>query len=260
VLADEGLIDLGDQQLEYSFIGPKPEAAPTIIMLHEGLGSARQWGPFPDKLFEATGCGVFVYSRAGYGASSSISLPRPLTYMHHEALDVLPRLLEAIGLRRGALVGHSDGGSIAAIFAGGIADRRIEAVSLFAPHFFTEDLGIQEIARIKDVYEAGDLKPRLARWHADVDAAFYGWNGAWLDPKFRQWDICEYLPKIRCALQILQGENDPYGSMRQVERLIDEQPSTEVVCLPQIGHSPHREAPEITLAKVAGYMRRILKP
>jgi pimeloyl-ACP methyl ester carboxylesterase len=260
VLADEGRLDLGDQQLEYRCIGPRPEAAPTIVMLHEGLGSARLWGPFPDLLAKATGCGIFAYSRAGYGASSPVPLPRPLTYMHDEALDVLPRLLNAIGFRRGALLGHSDGGSIAAIFAGGIADPRIEAVSLVAPHFFPEDISFCEIARAKELYETTDLKSRLARWHENVDVSFYGWNGAWLDPKFRDWDITEYLPKIRCPVQIVQGERDPYGSMRQVDCLIENCPAAEAVRLPEIGHTPHREAPEITLGKISSFVRRVLQP
>ena len=259
MLADEGLLDLGDQQLEYRFIGARAATAPMIVMLHEGLGSAGQWGKFPDRLAEVTGCSIFAYSRAGYGASTPVLLPRPLTYMHEEGLQVLPRVLDAIGLKRGALLGHSDGASIAAIFAGGIADPRIEAISLVAPHFFTEDFGLREIARAKELYESGDLKPRLARWHTNVDVSFYGWNGAWLDPGFRSWDITEYLPRIRCAVQVVQGDADPYGSMRQVDMLAENCPAAEVVCLPRIGHAPHREAAEATLDAVSDFFARMLK-
>ena len=260
-LADEGRLDLGDQQLEYRFIGERPEAAPTIVMLHEGLGCVGLWGRFPDQLAEATGFGVFVYSRAGYGASSPVALPRPLTYMHAEALHVLPRVLDAIGLRRGALLGHSDGASIAAIFAGSVADPRIEAMSLVAPHFFTEDFGLREIAKAKDLYEAGDLRQRLARWHKNVDVSFYGWNRAWLDPGFRAFDLADYLPKIRCAVQVVQGKADPYGSWRQVEVLAEKcTMPVDVVGLPKIGHVPHREAPKAALDAISGFFGRVLGP
>jgi pimeloyl-ACP methyl ester carboxylesterase len=259
VLADQGRLDLGDQQIEYRFIGPRPDAAPTLVMLHEGLGSVGLWGKFPDGIAAATDCGVFVYSRAGYGASSPVPLPRPLTYMHDEALHVLPRVLDAIGLARGALIGHSDGGSIAAIFAGGVRDPRIEAVSLIAPHFFTEEIGLREIARAKQNYETGDLKPRLARWHENVDVSFYGWNGAWLDPDFRAWNITDYLPKIRCAVQVLQGDADPYGTMRQADIVSEMCPGAEILRLSDTGHSPQRENPDIALAAISDFLKRKLK-
>ena len=172
-------------------IGPRPDAAPTLVLLHEGLGCVGLWGDFPEKLQEATGAGVFVYSRAGYGQSSPVTLPRPLTYMHDEARDMLPRLLDEIGFRRGLLIGHSDGASIAAIYAGSHQDHRVGGLVLIAPHFFTEDAGIASIVEARKAYETGDLRQRLSRWHADVDNAFKGWNGAWLDPDFRQWDITE---------------------------------------------------------------------
>ena len=149
-LGDQGFLDLGDMRLEYRMIGPRPDAAPTIVMLHEGLGCVGLWGDFPDKLQPATGAGVFVYSRAGYGQSSPATLPRPLTFMHDEARDVLPRLLDAIGFRRGLLLGHSDGASIAAIYAGSVQDHRVRGLVLIAPHFFTEDMGIAAIARAKE--------------------------------------------------------------------------------------------------------------
>src|SRR5688572_21094336 len=142
-------------------------------MLHEGLGSVGLWGDFPDRLAAATGCGVFVYSRAGYGSSSPVKLPRPIEYMHIEALEVLPKVLEAIGFRRGLLVGHSDGASIAAIYAGGVQDHRIRGLSLIAPHFIVENISVSSIEAIKTMYERRDLREKLARWHSDVDNAFY---------------------------------------------------------------------------------------
>ena len=152
-LTSQGFLHIDDSDLEYRMIGPAPDAAPTIVMLHEGLGSVALWGDFPDKLAAATGAGVFVYSRAGYGSSSPVPLPRPIDYMHREALDVLPKILDAIGFRRGVLLGHSDGASIAAIYAGGVQDHRIRAVAMMAPHFVVEDISVRSIAQIKTAYE-----------------------------------------------------------------------------------------------------------
>src|SRR5260221_5059982 len=192
-LASSGFLRIGASDLEYRMIGPAPDDAPTIVMLHEGLGCAGLWGDFPDRLAAATGAGVLVYSRAGYGASTTVALPRPLDYMHIEALDILPKLLDEIGFRRGLLLGHSDGASIAAIYAGAHQDHRVQGIAMIAPHFIVEDISVTSIAEIKKAYETTDLKTQLARWHKDVDNAFYGWNAAWLDPKFRDWDISEYL-------------------------------------------------------------------
>ena len=175
-LDPSGTLRIGASDLEYRMTGPAPGDAPTIVMLHEGLGSAGLWGDFPEKLAAATGAGVFAYSRAGYGASTPATLPRPIDYMHIEALDVLPKLLDAIGFRRGLLVGHSDGASIAAIYAGGVQDHRIRGLALIAPHFIVEDISVKSIAEIKVAYETTDLRAKLARWHKDVDNAFYGWN------------------------------------------------------------------------------------
>src|SRR5690242_11002427 len=216
-LADSGFLSIGPHSLEYRMIGPLPDRAPTIVMLHEGLGCVGLWGAFPDQIATATGAGVFVYSRAGYGSSSPVNLPRPITFMHNEAREVLPKLLDAIGFRRGLLLGHSDGASIAAIYAGSIQDHRVRALVLIAPHFFTEDMGLAEIARAKQAYATTDLRQRLARWHADVDNAFRGWNDAWLDPAFRSWDITEPLAYIRVPVLIVQGEDDQYGTPRQIE-------------------------------------------
>ncbi|MBV8567828.1 MAG: alpha/beta hydrolase, partial [Methylobacteriaceae bacterium] len=233
---------------------------PTLVLLHEGLGSVGQWGTFPDKLAEATGADVFVYSRAGYGGSSPAALPRPLSYMHDEAREVLPQLLDRIGFRRGLLVGHSDGASIAAIYAGSIEDHRIRGLSLIAPHFVVEDVSIASIEEAKAAYERGDLKPRLARWHKHVDIAFRGWNDAWLDPAFRSWDISGELSYIRVPVQIVQGELDPYGTKRQIDIAQEEcYCPVDVTLLPGIGHAPHREAVEVALRAVADFVNRVLK-
>jgi pimeloyl-ACP methyl ester carboxylesterase len=259
-LDDSGFLQIGSQRLEYKMLGPRPERAPIIVMLHEGLGSLGLWGDFPEKLQQATGCGVFAYSRAGYGKSSPVQLPRPLTYMQDEAREVLPALLEAIGFRRGLLLGHSDGASIAAIYAGTHQDHRVGGLILMAPHFFTEDDGIASIAEARKAYETGDLRPRLARWHANVDNAFYGWNGAWLDPEFRKWDITETLGYIRVPILIVQGENDQYGTVKQIEAAErDCYCPVEVALLPGAKHSPHRDAPDATLRAISGFVADVLR-
>ena len=259
-LAPTGLLTIGSSDLEYRMIAPAAADAPTIVMLHQGLGSAGLWGDFPDKLQAATGMGVFAYSRAGYGASTPVALPRPLDYMQIEALEVLPKLLDAIGFHRGVLVGHSDGASIAAIYAGGVADHRVRGVALMAPHFVVEDISVTSIADIKTAYETTDLRAKLARWHKDVDNAFYGWNGAWLDPTFRDWDISEYLAYIRVPVAIVQGALDQYGTIRQIEIAQEEcYCPVDVTMIPGAGHSPYREAPETTLDVISEFARRILQ-
>ncbi|MFZ0765971.1 alpha/beta fold hydrolase [Bradyrhizobium sp.] len=257
-LPPTGFLHIGNSDLEYRMIGPQPSDAPTIVMLHEGLGSAALWGDFPDRLQAATGMGVFVYSRAGYGASSPVALPRPLDYMSREALDVLPALLNAIGFQHGVLLGHSDGASIAAIYAGGTNDHRLRGVVLIAPHFVVEDVSVASIAGIKQTYETTDLRSKLARWHRDVDNAFYGWNDAWLDPDFRRWDISEYLAYVRVPVAILQGEDDQYGTIRQIEIAKEEcYCPVDVTVIPGAGHSPQREAAELTLVTISEFVRRI---
>jgi len=259
-LSPSGFLTIGAARLEYRMIGPSPESAATIVMLHEGLGSAGLWGDFPEKLQAATGVGVFVYSRAGYGNSTPVILPRPIDYMHVEALDVLPKLLDKIGFRRGMLLGHSDGASIAAIYAGAHQDHRVQGLALIAPHFIVEDISVASIAEIRTAYETTNLKTRLARWHKDVDNAFYGWNGAWLDPKFRDWDISEYLAYIRVPVAILQGADDQYGTMRQVEIAQEEcYCPVDVTILSGAGHSPHREAADATLAVITDFAASLFR-
>ena len=179
--------------------------------------------------------------------------------MHVEACEVLPGLLDAIGFRRGILVGHSDGASIAAIYAGSHQDHRVQGVAMIAPHFIVEDVSVSSIAEIKRAYETGGLKAKLSRWHKDVDNAFYGWNDAWLDQKFRSWDISEYLAYIRVPVAILQGADDQYGTIRQIEIAQEECYCPVVVTeIAGAGHSPHREAPKKTLDTISDFARRIL--
>jgi pimeloyl-ACP methyl ester carboxylesterase len=259
-LADAGFLDLAPRRLEYRMIGPRPDAAPTIVMLHEGLGSVGLWGSFPEQIAAATGAGVFVYSRAGYGQSSPGQLPRSTAFMHEEACAVLPRVLEAIGFRRGLLLGHSDGASIAAIYAGSVQDHRVRGLVLLAPHFFTEDMGIAEIRRAAAAFAAGEFREKLKRWHADVDCAFRSWSEPWLHPDFRKWDITDALGYIRVPILIVQGDNDQYGTLKQIEAAQQECfCPVETLVLPGIRHVPHREAPEPTLQAVAGFINRLLR-
>ena len=259
-LADTGFLDLDPMRLEYRMIGARPGAAPTIVMLHEGLGSVGLWGDFPDKIAAATGAGVFVYSRAGYGKSSSGKLPRTVRFMHEEACDVLPRVLDAIGFQRGFLLGHSDGGSIAAIYAGSVQDHRVRGLVLIAPHFFTEEMGLAEIVRAREAFTSGNFREKLSRWHADVDCAFRSWSEPWLDPQFRKWDITESLGYIRVPVLIVQGEQDQYGTLKQLETAQEAcYCPVETAVLPGVRHVPQREAPELTLKIVTDFINRLLR-
>jgi pimeloyl-ACP methyl ester carboxylesterase len=257
-LPDSGFLDIGDQRLEYRMIGPRPDQAPTIVMLHEGLGCVGLWGDFPDRLQKATGCGVFVYSRAGYGKSSPVQLPRPLNFMHTEAQDTLPKILETIGFKHGLLVGHSDGASIAAIYGGSHQDHRVSGIVLIAPHFIVEDVTIAAIADMRQAYDTTELRARLARYHADVDATVHGWSDVWLKGDFRKWDLNEFLAYIRVPVLIVQGEGDQYGTVRQIEIAQEEcYCPVEVALLPNAKHVPQREAPEATMKAVTDFIERV---
>ncbi len=259
-LPDEGFLELSPMRLEYRMIGPRPDEAPTIVKLHEGLGCVGLWGAFPEQLASATGVGVFVYSRAGYGKSSPGKLPRSVSFMDEEALDVLPRVLIAIGFKRGILFGHSDGASIATIYTGSIQNHRVRGLVLMAPHFFTEEMGLVEIRRAGEAFAAGALREKLKRWHADVDCAFRSWIEPWLDPDFKKWDITDALGYIRVPILIVQGAEDQYGTLKQIEAAKEECfCPVEVAVLPGARHSPHRDAPGPTLSAVAGFIDRLLR-
>ena len=253
-------IVLDGRRLESAWWGPKPEDAPTLVLLHEGLGSVGLWRDIRGALAEATGCGVFAYSRFGYGQSSPAPLPWPMDYMHREAQDVLPRVLDAAGVRRAVMIGHSDGGSIAAIHAGGTADPRVAGLVLIAAHFFVEDMNIAAIQQIRGTYDQGDLRVRLARHHRNVDNAFHGWNGAWLDPRFRAFDITGFLPRITVPVLGLQGSDDPYGSGAQL-RVLRQGMRAPVTTrlIPDAKHAPHLENRPVTLAAIADFARLRLR-
>jgi pimeloyl-ACP methyl ester carboxylesterase len=230
------------------------KSAPTLVFLHEGLGSVALWKDFPARVAEATGCPVLVYSRAGYGRSSPAVLPRVPNYMHVEALTVLPALLDRLGIADPVLVGHSDGASIALLHAGS-GSRPVRALVALAPHVFVEDMSIASIDEVRRQYETTDLREKLARRHADPDAAFRGWNDIWLAPAFRSWNIEACLPGVRCPLLLIQGSDDEYGSAAQLDA-IERQVGGKVarIELADCRHSPHRDQPEATLAAIADFV------
>ncbi|MDB4940968.1 MAG: benzoate degradation ring-cleavage hydrolase [Labilithrix sp.] len=234
--------------------------APTLVFLHEGLGSAEQWRDFPEIVSADVGLPALAYSRVGYGKSAPVALPRPLTYMQDEARDFLPLLLDEQGIASAILVGHSDGASIAVVAASldGAAGRgRIAGVVLEAPHVFVEDESIASIEKTRRAYAETDLREKLARYHGDnVDGAFRGWNDAWLDPAFRTWNLEGYLPAITVPVLCLQGEQDPYGTRAQVDAIARQVSGrAEIVMLPGCGHTPHREAFEATRAAIGSFVR-----
>lgn len=251
-------IRAGGANLEAIYYGPSPAQAPTIVLLHEGLGSAALWRDFPGKLAEASGHGVFAYSRQGYGASDPCELPRPLDYMTREAVDVLPKVLSAIGFERGILLGHSDGASIAAIYAGSIQDRRVCGIGLIAPHFFTEPGGLASIEQARKSYESSDLRARLASHHRDVDNTFRGWNDAWRHPDFVDWNIEDAIAYIRVPVLAIQGKDDQYGTYAQIKTLEDQIYSPlNIEMLDACRHSPFIEQPVKTLAVVSEFVARL---
>lgn len=253
-LTREGFVTVAGTRLEYRHLGPQPSEAPTLVLLHEGLGSVGLWLDFPEALQAATGCGVFVHSRAGYGASDPVELPRPLDYMQREAETMLSPLLDAIGFERGVLVGHSDGASIAAHHLGVVRDPRVEAAVLIAPHFLVEDMCVAAIAEAKIAWETTDLRAKLGKWHTNPDVAFLGWNGAWLDPQFKFWDIRTSLETISKPMLVIQGADDQYGTMIQPDTAVALSPAPVLVeILPGIRHSPHREARDATVAAITRF-------
>jgi len=246
-------------RMEYRWIGPHPEDAPTVVFLHEGLGCMAMWRDFPDRLAAAAGCGALVYSRKGYGASDPVPEPRPVRFMHDEALDVLPAVIEHFQLGEVILFGHSDGASIAAIYAGaGLGPVR--ALILEAPHVFVEPTCIESIARIARAYETTRLRDRLTRYHgSNTDSMFRTWTDVWLRPEFLQWNIEEYLPAIESPMLVVQGEDDEYGTLRQVEAVLTQvQGPASSLVLPRCGHSPHSEKPDAVLEAAARFVRQTL--
>lgn len=252
------LLTAQGRRLEWRHWGPSPEDAPTIALLHEGLGCLALWRDFPERLAAATGLGVMAWSRAGYGRSDPIDLPRPMDYLTREATLALPQVLAATGFRRGVLMGHSDGGTIAAEYAGRVDDPRVRGIVVMAPHFFTERAGLAEIAVACDAYRAGGLKARLAKYHAHPDVAFHGWADTWQNPDFADWNIEDVLDRLRVPVLAIQGKGDQYATLRQIEVIRDRAPvPVELLALDDCRHAPHQDQPERVLAAVAGFCARL---
>ncbi len=241
------------ETLSYPALGDTP----TIVMLHEGLGSVSMWKDFPEQLARATRCGVLAYSRYGHGKSDRLREPRPVEFMHDEATVTLPALLERLGIQRPILLGHSDGGSICLIYAAAFpASPR--ALILEAPHVFVEDLTVQSIAKIRFAYKTTDLPQKLARHHDYADETFWGWNDIWLDPAFQRWNIEDRLSSIRCPLLVIQGLEDEYGTLAQVEAIKRGAPHAQTLVLSNCGHSPHRDQPTATLEVISQFVRKLV--
>jgi pimeloyl-ACP methyl ester carboxylesterase len=252
--------EIAGSRLEYVRLPPARAVPgrPVIVFLHEGLGSVSLWKDFPQAVADATGAQAVVYSRRGYGHSDPITAPRAVRYMHDEALIVLPELLERLAIERPVLFGHSDGGSIALIHAGG-SSRPVAGLIVLAPHVLVEDISVSSIAEAKTAYETTDLKERLARRHANVESAFRGWNDIWLHPDFRAWNIEEYLPRVHVPVLAIQGEQDEYGTLDQIDRIARQAPDVEILKLADCRHSPHRDQPDAVIAATVDFVTRRLE-
>lgn len=239
--------------LEYRDIPASAVDRPTLVMLHEGLGCVAMWRDFPDKLAATTGCRVVVYSRPGYGSSDPHPQPRQPDYMHREAREVLPAFLAALDIVRPVLVGHSDGGSIALIHAGSFP-QAVAGLVVMAPHEFVEEETLAGIRTARKFWSSSDWPQRLARYHRDAQRVFHDWNDCWLWPEFRAWNIEDYLPEIRCPVLAIQGEDDEYATLRQIEVIAEKVPGTQLCCLANCGHSPQRDQEAAVLAAIAGFV------
>jgi len=245
--------------IEHAWVGTDDPDAPLAIFLHEGLGSVALWKDWPARVCDAGGLRGLVYSREGYGRST----PRPHderwppTFMHAEADEALPALLDALQVDAGRywLVGHSDGGSIALIHAARF-QARVAGVVAIAPHVMVEDVALASIARARDAWASTDLPARLGRYHADPTSAFFGWNDVWLSPAFRAWSIEDMLADVRCPVLAIQGTDDEYGTLAQVERIRERVPSVELLVLDGCGHSPHRDQPDALTRAIDDFIGR----
>jgi len=245
----------GILDLEYCWLGKGNDGAPTVVFLHEGLGSIAMWREFPARFCDELGVRGLVYSRFGYGKST----PRPAgerfypDYLHREAMEVLPKFLDSLGVTRPFLFGHSDGGSIALLAAAAMPGR-FPGIVVLAPHYFVEEISIENIRLARTYYEEYGLRARLASYHDDVDSAFYGWNDVWLDPAFRDWNIEAELEKIVCPVLAIQGEDDEYASLEQIYGIRRRVPHAQLLVLPDCRHSPHRDQPEAVVAGTAAFL------
>ncbi len=248
--------DVAGRRIEYRML-PGDAARATLVFLHEGLGCVALWRDFPDKVAARLGARALVYSRLGYGQSDALSAKRTTRFMHEEALDALPALLDQVGVARPLLVGHSDGASIALIHAAA-AGRPVAGLALMAPHVFVEPVSVESIARIRNTYRTSDLKARLARYHAHVDDAFLGWADTWLLPEFLTWSIEDLLPRVSVPTLVIQGRDDEYGTLTQLDRIqATVRGPTSRLVLDHCGHAPWREQEAAVLDSIVSFAARI---
>ena len=253
-------IDLMGIQLETKWVGEQNKINDRIILfLHEGLGCVSMWRDFPETVSSRTGLRSFIYSRQGYGKSEPVKLPRNVNFMHCEALETLPEILDVANINRAIIIGHSDGASIALINAGGARDPRIEAIVCLAAHVFNEDFTIKRIEEAKRIFENGDLREKLAKHHGpNVDCAFWGWNDIWLNSNFKKWNIEKFLPNIKIPTLVIQGADDEYGTISQVDAIragIGSNATVEII--PNCGHSPHLEKRDLTLEIITKFINSL---
>jgi pimeloyl-ACP methyl ester carboxylesterase len=247
-------VTIQGHRLEYALIPATDPHAPSLVFLHEGLGSLALWKDFPAKVAAATGCRTLVYSRYGYGWSDALMEPRRVDYMHDEAMLALPELLDALGIAEPVLIGHSDGASIALLHAGG-TPRPVRGLVLMAPHVFVEEMTIRSIAAAKTVFAMSDLAVRMARYHRDPENVFRGWNDIWLHPEFRAWNIEAYLAAVRCPVLLIQGADDEYGSLAQLDAIEHGVAGpVERLVLADCRHSPQRDQEAATLRALARFV------
>ena len=246
-------VEVNGRSVEYEWVGERAPGRPTLVFLHEGLGSIRQWRDFPQRVASATGCAALGYARYGHGQSDVLQEPRTPAYMHDEALRSLPELLATLQIVAPVLVGHSDGASIALIYAG--AGHAVRGLVLEAPHVFVEEYGLEGIRAATRAFESTDLLQRLGRYHRDAKRMFRGWSDVWLSPEFREWNIEASLPGICCPVLAIQGADDEYGTMAQLEAIARQvHGPCELLKLAGCGHTPHREQPDVTLAVVQRFI------
>ncbi|HEY6822125.1 MAG TPA: alpha/beta hydrolase [Burkholderiales bacterium] len=246
------------RRLEYQWVGEPIPRKPVLVFLHEGLGSIRQWRDFPSKLAQAMGWPALVYDRYGYGQSDVLQeARRTVRFMHDEALNALPQVLSFFRIENPVLVGHSDGASIALIYAG--AAHAVKAVVAMAPHVFIEPICVEAIRKAVQTFEASDLPQRLGRYHRNPTKTFYGWADVWRDSDFGVWDIrAEYLERIRCPVLAIQGYGDEYGTMAQLDEIAAHvEGPCELLKLEDCGHTPFRDQPEKTLSAVSAFLGKL---
>lgn len=260
-------IDCADKtvRIEYQWLGSADTTQPLIVFLHEGLGSVAMWKDFPQRLCEASNCRGLVYSRPGYGKSTPRTSDESWQpdFMHRQAFEVLPALLQALGIdtekQKPWLFGHSDGGSIALLFAARYPSNTAGIIVL-APHILVEEISVRSIEKAKIAYQETDLRSKLSRFHEDVDSAFWGWNDIWLKPNFRHWNLTQAIKTITCPILAVQGLDDEYGTLEQIHGIKRVLPTTRLLELADCGHSPHRDQPEALIDACIAFIRMSISP